>query len=306
MKKSRLLLFCALSIVHLLKQAHAQFTDPRTYTNSPVGVNQLELSYSYVHANASLDTSLIVTGAKLGLHQGTIDYTRYFGFFHRLTWIEAAVPIASLGGSVTGTGIQGSTTGTGDSSCSIAMLLKGGPALTADQFKDHEQATTLGASLTITAPTGLYHSDKILNLGSDRWSFKPELGLSHPLGHEQKWTVDAHANVYFYTDNTSYRGREILGQQWLPGVEGHVSYSFNDNLWTSFDTRYSFRGSTFLNGTDQKNGQQNFILGTEMNVSLNTRNSIVFEFAKAVVHENGPALAGFSVKYNYTWGKAYR
>ena len=301
MNKWSLFACFALTLLVVPDRAYTQFTDPRTYPNAPVGMNQLELGYAYAHANASVDTSLIVTGAKVNLHQGTIDYTRYFGFLHRLAWVEAVVPIAGLEGSVTGTNIQGSTSGAGDSSCTVAMLLKGGPALTADQFKDYEQTTTLGASLAIAVPTGLYHSDKILNLGSDRWSFKPELGLSHPFGYEQKWALDAHANVYFYTDNSSYRGREILRQHSLPGVEGHISYLFNDTLWASVDTRYSFRGTTFLNGVNQSNAQQNFILGSEVNVSLNSRNSVIFEFAKAAVHENGPALTGFSLKYDYTF-----
>ncbi|HWC17711.1 MAG TPA: transporter [Terriglobales bacterium] len=301
----RLLFTClALTIFHVSNPASAQFTDPRTYTNTPVGTNQLELSYTYVRGNASVDTSIIVTGAELNLHQGTIDYTRYFGLLRRLAWIEAALPVAGLGGSVAGTSIQGSTTGAGDSSYVVAMLLKGGPALSAQQFKDYEATTTVGVSLTITAPTGLYHSEKILNLGSDRWSFKPELGLSHPFGYQQKWAIDAHTNIYFYSDNASYRGRELLRQQSLPGVEGHISYSFADSLWASLDTRYSFRGATFLNGVNQDNAQQNFILGGEMNLSLNSRTSLVFEFAKALIHRNGPALVGLSVKYNYNWGTA--
>lgn len=44
----------------------------------------------------------------------------------------------------------------------------------------------MGMSLTITAPTGLYDADKLLNLGSNRWSFKPEIALSHPFGPKQK------------------------------------------------------------------------------------------------------------------------
>ena len=161
-------------------------------------------------------------------------------------------------------------------------------------------------SLTVTAPTGLYHPNKILNLGSDRWSFKPEIALSHPFGPEHKWEFDAYANSYFYTDNTSYHGREILQQQPLPGVEGHISYSFNDSLWASLDTRYSLRGTTLVNSVDQNNAQQNLILGTEINVSINSRNSLVFEFAKALMHQNGPDLVGFSVKYDYTWGTGDR
>jgi len=43
-----------------------------------------------------------------------------------------------------------------------------------------------------------------------------------------------------------------------------------------------------------------------MNVSINSRNSLLFEFAKALVHQNGPSLVGFSVKYDYTWGKGYK
>jgi hypothetical protein len=91
----------------------------------------------------------------------------------------------------------------------------------------------------------------------------------------------------------------------LPGIEGHVSYSFLDSLWASLDTRYSFRGTTFVNGLNQNNAQQNFSLGSEVNVSLNPRNSLVFEFDKALVHQNGPALSGFAVKYNYSCGKGY-
>lgn len=302
----RLLTCLAVAVLHFPGQAWAQFTDAHSYDNTPVGTNQVELAYSYVHANASLDTALIITGAKLNLNQGTISYARYFGLFDRTMWVEAGVPIAGLIGSVSGTRIQGSITGAGDSSYQAAMLLKGGPALTVEQFENYKPTTILGVSFTVTAPSGQYNANKILNLGSDRWLFKPEFALSQPFGPEQKWQLDAYANAYFYTDNTSYRGREILHQQPLPGFEGHLSYSFNDSVWVSLDTRYSFRAITFVNGIDQNNGQQNFILGSEMNVSINPRNSLLFEFGKALVHQNGPALTGFAVKYDYVWGKGYR
>jgi hypothetical protein len=44
--------------------------------------------------------------------------------------------------------------------------------------------------------------------------------------------------------------------------------TFNGSLWTSLDSRYSFRGTTLVNGIDQNNAQQNFILGSEMNVII--------------------------------------
>src|SRR6266581_8680098 len=116
MCKQRLIFVClALAVIRFPDQLYAQFTAPRAYDNTPVGVNQVELAYAYAHSNASIDTSIIVAGAKFNLNQGTIDYTRDFSFFHRLAWVEVSVPFASLDGSVTGTNIHGSITGTGDS-----------------------------------------------------------------------------------------------------------------------------------------------------------------------------------------------
>ncbi|HYK35400.1 transporter [Alloacidobacterium sp.] len=301
--RKRLLFVCfALAVSH----ASAQFTDPHTYDNTPVGTNQIELAYAFARSDSSLDTSLIVSGAKLDVNQGSIQYARYFGFLHRLAWVQPGIPIAGLNGSISGINISGSTVGTGDSSYMLAMLLKGGPALSMAQFENYNPTTVIGASLTVTAPTGFYNSSKLLNLGSDRWSFKPEIALSQPFGPEQKWQLDVYANTYFYTDNTSYRGVEILRQQPLAGLEGHISYSFTNSVWAAVDTRYSFRGETLVNGVDQNNSQQNFILGSEVNVSLNARNSLVFEWARALAHQNGPAISGFAVKYDYSWGRGYR
>ena len=300
---ARPLLVCAvLAVLHPAGTAYAQFTDPRTYENTPVGTNQVELGYAFARANASIDTSLVVAGATFDLHQGTVGYTRYLGWLHRLMWVEAAVPFANLAGSISGTNVHGSITGTGDSSYAVSMLLKGGPALGEAQFQQYTPRTTLGVSVAVTAPTGSYDSARLLNLGAHRWSFKPEIGLSHPFGPDHKWVLDVYGNVYWYTDNTTYRGREVLRQEPLVGLEGHVSYSFSDRLWTSFDARYSGRAATVIDGVNQDNPQGNFVVGSETNISLGASSSLMVEFGKAVVHRNGPAVAGVAVKYQYTWG----
>jgi hypothetical protein len=300
---SRLRLALCASVILLRPTAvRAQFTDAHSYDNTPVGTNQLEIGYAFVHGNAAIDPSLVIADANVSLNQAIVDYTRYFGLFGRVVWVEAAVPIANLAGSVSGgLNISGSAAGAGDSSYAVSMLLKGGRALSVAQFDNDQRTTTVGTSVSVTAPTGRYDGNKILNLGSDRWSFKPEVALSQPFGPDQRWHLDAYANAYFYTANTSYHGREILRQEPLAGVEGHISYSLSDSIWVSLDTRYAFRGTTFVEGVDQNNTQQNVLVGSEMNVSINARHSLLFEFAKAAVHQNSPAVVGFSVKYDYLW-----
>ena len=304
-KAARLLLWLVLALRGAPDRLYGQFTDAHSYDNTPVGLNELELVYAYVHSDASIDPSIIIAGARLDLNQGSTSYTRYFGLVQRMAWVKAGVTVAGLNGLVSGTGVKGSVTGMGDSAYEVGMLLRGGPALNLKQFEQYRPTTTAGASLVVTAPTGQYESGRILNLGSSRWSFRPEIAVSYPFGPEQKWQLDAYANAYFFTANTSYRGVEILRQEPLPGIEGHISYSLINSVWASLDTRYSFRGATSLDGTNQNNGQRNFSLGTEVSLSVSPRNSFIFEFATALVHKNGPALTGFAVKYNYTWGKGY-
>jgi len=281
---------------------YAQFTDPRTYTVSPAGVNELELDYAYAHADASVDTSLEVVGAHFVLNEVALSYTRTFSALGHLAWVKASVPFASVSGSVAGTNIPGSTTGAGDSSLELAALLKGGKALSAAEFAAYEPATTLGASLTVSAPTGEYNADNLLNLGSHRWSFKPEFAVSIPFGPEHGWEADVYINAYFFTDNTEYRGVEVLRQEPLPGLEGHISYTFTPSLWSSFDVRYSFRGDTVVDGLDQDDAQENLTVGAEASWSPNSDNSFNLVFAKALVHRNAPAYTGIAIKYVYSWG----
>ena len=52
--------------------------------------------------------------------------------------------------------------------------------------KNQEEERLLGASLTVTAPTGQFFSDKLINLGTNRWSFKPSsFGSNLPLAKSQ-------------------------------------------------------------------------------------------------------------------------
>ena len=160
----------------------------------------------------------------------------------------------------------------------------------------------MGVSLTVSAPTGEYDPEKPFNLGADRWSFKPEIALSYPFGLEHRWEVDAYINAYFFTDNTEYRGVEILRQDPLPGLEGHLSYSFTPNVWASLDLRYSFRGETVVDGLNQNDAQENLTAGAEASWSLDSHNSLDLVFAKALVYKNAPAYTGIALKYVYSWG----
>jgi hypothetical protein len=283
----------------------AQFSDPRTYLNMPVGLNQLELDYAHVSADASIDTSLVVEGAHLDGNAAASVYTRSFGVLQHLAWAKASVPWASVTGSVPGAGISRSVSGFGDASLQLTALLRGGPALSVQDFESYVPATTVGVSLTITGPTGEYDPNRLLNLGSDRWSFKPQFAVSHPFGPDHRWEIDGYASVSLFTDNTNYHGHEVLRQEPLFGLEGHISHDLTPDLWASLDASYAFRGDTVVDGVHQHDPQEALILGAETSWSPNPHNSIALVLAKAVVHQNAPTYTGVTIKYSYTWAQGY-
>lgn len=290
--------FCCPSMLY------AQFTDPRTYTLAPVGINQLELDYDHASADSSLDSSLEVVGAHVELDAAAVFYTRTFGMLGQLAWVKLAVPFASVRGSVTGTTFSRSITGAGDSSLQFTTLVAGGKAMSEKDFQSYTPSTTLALSLTITAPTGKYDADRLLNLGSNRWSFKPELAVSHPFGSDQSWEVDGYLNAYLFTDNTEYHGTEILRQQPLPGVELHLSHELTPALWASVDLRYAFRGDTIVEDSDQNDAQQLLVAGAEASWSPAANHTLVFLLAKSLVYRNAPSASLVGLKYAYQWGAA--
>jgi len=249
--------FVAIGTVCLPSLAHGQFSDPRTYANTPADVNQFELDYSHATADDSIDRSLVIGGAHLEVNEAPLAYTRTFGILRHLASIKVSVPFAYVGGSVAGTSLSRSVAGAGDASLQLTTLLVGGSALSVADFEEHEPRTTLGVSLTVSGPSGQYDPNTVLNLGSDRWSFTPEIGISHPFGADRKWVVDDYFHIEFFTDNTEYHGTEILRQEALPGFETHISYNITPNLWASLDANYAFRGTTFVDAVDQNDAQKN-------------------------------------------------
>jgi hypothetical protein len=50
------------------------------------------------------------------------------------------------------------------------------------EFKDYKQNFILGASFQVFMPLGNYVPDRIVNIGTNRFAFKPELGISKTVG----------------------------------------------------------------------------------------------------------------------------
>ena len=114
----------------------------------------------------------------------------------------------------------------------FSVNLSGAPALSLQEFVSYRQDLIIGASGQVSVPLGQYDPDKLVNIGTHRWSFKPELELSKAVG---PLTVDLATGVTLYTDNHDFFGGKTRAQAPIYSVQGHVSYTLGAGMWVALD-----------------------------------------------------------------------
>ncbi len=122
---------------------------------------------------------------------------------------DFAVHLALRDGRLQGQTVPRDVSGFANSAFRLSVNLYGAPALTLKEFADWEQDLIIGASFRVVAPWGQYDDTKLVNIGTNRWSFKPEVGLSKAIG---PWTLEGTAAATFYTDNNDFFGGKTLSQ----------------------------------------------------------------------------------------------
>ena len=123
----------------------------------------------------------------------------------------------------------------------LSVNLYGAPALTLKEFADYQQDLIVGASLQISAPWSQYDSSRVVNIGTNRWSFKPEVGVSKAVG---PWTLELSAAATLYTDNNDFFGGTKREQDPIYSFQGHAIYAFPRGAWGSLDATYFTGGRT--------------------------------------------------------------
>ena len=76
----------------------------------------------------------------------------------------------------------------------------------------------------------------LVNIGTNRWSFKPEVGISKAIGPR---TLEFEAAVTLYTDNDDFFGGHTLSQDPLYSMQGHLIYVSHSGIWARSMPRIS-------------------------------------------------------------------
>jgi len=281
--------------------AHAQDIEPRAYSNAPVGVNFVVAGVAYSHGGLSLDPSLPVTDARLESSAAVLAYARVLDLWGVSGKFDAIVPYASLSGTAVYAGqpVERSIHGAANPLLRISANLVGAPALTLQEFAAYRQDLIVGVSLQVGVPLSQYDPTRLLNIGTNRWSAKPEVGVSKAIG---SWTIEGQAAVTFYGDNTDFFGGSTRTQDPLYALQGHVIHSFRSGIWASLDLTYFAGGRSTIDGVAKNDLQQNWRVGATLAIPVDRRNSIKLAASSGVSARTGNNFDLLAVAWQYRWG----
>ena len=283
----------------------AQELEPRSYRTLPTGINFAVLSYGYSTGNVVVDANSSLQDLDLKANIAGFGYLRSLGIAGRSASVAVQVPYVFLSGSATldGEPVTGTRTGLADARVRLAVNLLGGPALAPAEFAKYQQRRNLGVSLTVGAPVGDYDSSQRVNLGSNRWSVKPEVGYSSIKG---RWILDAALGVWFFTSNTDFFGGSTLRQDPVVNLQAHGSYNFNRRVWLALDANWYGGGAAKLNGEELTEFQSNSRWGLTLSVAVARGQSLKFATQAGAYTRVGADFNMVTIAYQFGWGAGMR
>jgi hypothetical protein len=275
---------------------------------TPLRSNAVTVANVFNDGNLRFEGTLPITDSTGRLNMPNVTLYHSFGFFGRSANVAAtlAYGVGTFKGTVSTAEIEAYRSGLFDSVYRFSVNLKGAPAMDLAEFRQWRQRALIGASLKIVAPTGQYDPTKLINLGANRWAFKPELGYSQRWGH---WVLDAYAAVWLFTRNPEFFSRN----QFVPGTqsqtqdpiaafETHLSYDFRPRLWVSFDANFWNGGRTSLNGVENAATQQRASrIGVTASFPITRHQSVKVGYADGAYVRFGGDYKIASVAWQYSW-----
>ena len=137
-----------------------------------------------------------------------------------------------------------------------------------------------------------------MNIGTNRWYFKPDIGISKALG---AYTLEFSAGAFFFTRNGDYYGGGTIEQDPVYTTQVHITYSFSGGVWAALDATYDFGGQTTVNGVQNSDAMENSRFGATLSLPVNRNYSAKFYASTGVSTRTGSdySLAGAALQYRW-------
>lgn len=290
-----------LALVFMAVAATAGEIEPRAYGNAPVGVNFLLAGYARSEGGLSTAASSPLQDAELSIDTGLLAYARTLEVLGKPGKFDVILALSDLSGTamVAGQPRERNISGLNDPRFRYSVIFHGAPVLSVAEFAGYQQDLLIGASIQVSAPLGQYDPNKLVNLGTNRWFVKPDLGISKAWG---EFTLELSTGVIFFSANDDYFGGKRLEQDPVSTSQIHATYNFGRGLWAAVSGTYDYGGRTTIDGVESADLQSNSRFGATIGLPVNRNNSLKLYANTGVSTRTGSDYDLIGAVWQYRWG----
>jgi len=295
------LLLILFSYLIIITNLSAQELEPKAYSNAPAGLNFVVTGYQYSEGGLLFDPAVPITDANSQINVAVFGYLRTLEVAGMSAKAGIVLPYADLyaEGLLSGEFRTREVGGAVDPSFYFNLNFYGSPAYKLSEFRKYQQDTIAGFTIKVTPPLGQYDRDKIINIGTNRWSIKPELGVSKAIN---SWILDVMVAATYFTENNEFNNNQIRHQDPVYSMQGHLTYTFKNKTWLSYGATYFTGGETTVDGVISNDLQNNSRTGLTLAIPINKYHSIKILTSIGLSTRTGTDYDSISAFWQYRWG----
>ena len=284
----------------------AQDLEPRRWNHVPVGVNFVGVGAAHTQGDIFLDPVLRIEDLEFRFSLGLVSLVHAFELFGQSARVDMSLPVGSghWEGLVDGEPRTLDLRGMMDPSLRLSVNLYGAPALKRKEFAqyraNHPVNTVVGAAIKVTAPLGQYNPERLLNLGANRWTLRPQLGVLHQRG---KMSYELTGSAILFSANNDFFGGTRLSRDTLYYLQGHIVRTFRPGMWLGFSVGYAIDGSSTIDVVPKNDGHRDFWAGITLGIPISPVQGIKIALSRAKTNTNtGSTSNSIVVGWSLMWG----
>ena len=238
----------------LIPPVWAQEVEIRRWNHLPINENFATVNFAHTEGDIAVDPTLRLEDVTVDLETWLLGYVRTFKLLDKTARVEVrqAWQSGTWEGLVDDTPRTVTRDGASDTFARFSVNLVGAPPLAGKAYAAYRSAekveTIVGTALSLQLPTGQYFEEKLVNLGTNRFTFSPQVGIYQRL---YNWSFEGSAIARFHTDNMSFFGGKRREQDPLYAIDGSVEYIFQSGLWVSAGAGVNVGGQSTLDGIER-------------------------------------------------------
>lgn len=299
-----------LGLLWLPGTARAQGDGPRVFLLSPTGLNVISVTWMELSSNYNFAQDILIPNADVDSDVEAFSYVRFFNVGGRFAQIWLTPIFGGVGGTASFQPLPGlppsgtfdleRTRGWADPYVAFRIGLVGAPALALPEFVKHKPGFQMYALVGANIPVGDYESDRLVNLGTNRWAIRAGLPMVQPWGNPAKPTVlEVTPSVYFYTANDEPQGpAEERTQDPLFVVESHLTHNLTSKFWVGGDLRYQVGGETTTDGRPDDNSANHAGGGFSVGYQILRPLAVIGGWGKIFAEDDGARGTMWRVRVN--------